>query len=199
MGVATNLLRERPTMEHVLLVLFIATGIYMYVGAEEFASDAATFPQLLAGTTVILGVLLFVRNYLPGPIRAFVAEPMQVLGEEDVDVPDGSSAETKDRQADDTAEGASEAAGGYTYDIDDPRGPAVTGALCVFYMGLTFVIGMLYATPIFVAAYAIWARMEVRRAAALTLLSFLTAYAFYIFISGDIALGWYTGWRLPVL
>jgi hypothetical protein len=199
MGVATDLLRERPTMEHALLVLFIGAGIYMYVGAEEFASDAATFPQLLAGTTVILGTLLLVRNYLPGPIRAFVAEPMQVLGEEDVDVPDGTDAEAEDKIADDSAGNSSEPAGGYTYDIDDPRGPAVTGALCVLYMGLTFVIGMLYATPIFVAAYAIWARMELQRAAALTLLSFLTAYAFYIFISGDIALGWYTGWRLPVL
>ena len=191
MGVATDLLGERPTMEHVLLVLFVGTGIYMYVGAEEFASDAATFPQLLAGLTVTLGTLLLVRNYLPGPIRAFVAEPMQVLGEEDVDVPDGEESTDEDT--------TTEAAGGYTYDIDDPRGPAVTGALCVLYMVLTFVIGMLYATPIFVAAYAIWARMELPKAAALTLLSFLTAYAFYIFISGDIALGWYTGWRLPVL
>jgi hypothetical protein len=186
-------------MEHVLLVLFVGTGIYMYVGAEAFASDAATFPQLLAGTTVILGTLLLVRNYLPGPIRTFVAEPMQVLGEEDVDVPDGTDAEAEDEITDDSSGNASEPAGGYTYDIDDPRGPAVTGALCVLYMGLTFVVGMLYATPIFVAAYAIWARMELPRAAALTLLSFLTAYAFYIFISGDIALGWYTGWRLPVL
>lgn len=187
MGVATRLLGERPTMEHVLLVLFLAVGIYMYVGADEFASDAATFPRLLAGATVVLSVLLLMRNYLPGPIRSLVAEPMQVLGDDDMDTPDGESTSNE-----------SSGSGGYTYDIDDPRGPAVTGALCVFYMGLTFVIGMLYATPIFVAAYALWARMELPRAAALTVLSFLTAYAFYALISGDIAVGWYTGWRLPI-
>ncbi|MEM4782018.1 MAG: tripartite tricarboxylate transporter TctB family protein [Halalkalicoccus sp.] len=190
-------LGERPTMEHVLLVLFLGVGIYMYVGADEFSPDAATFPQLLAGVTVVLSALLLVRNYLPGPIRSFVAEPMQVLGEDDMETPedtDGEDAEPA-KSGDGAKAGAS---GGYTYDIDDPRGPAVTGALCVLYMGLTFVIGMLYATPIFVAAYALWARMELPRAGALTALSFLTAYAFYALISGDIAIGWYTGWRLPV-
>ncbi|MFC6904283.1 tripartite tricarboxylate transporter TctB family protein [Halalkalicoccus tibetensis] len=194
MGLATKLLGERPTMEHVLLVLFLGVGVYMYVGASEFASDAATFPRLLAGATVVFSVLLLARNYLPGPIRSFVAEPMQVLGEDEMDATEGADGEGSE-PAESAETGAS---GGYTYDIDDPRGPAVTGALCVLYMGLTFVVGMLYATPIFVAAYAIWARMELPRAGALTVLSFATAYAFYALISGDIAIGWYTGWRLPV-
>lgn len=201
MRLATKLLGERPTMEHVLLVLFLAVGIYMYVGAEEFASDAATFPQLLAGATIVLSALLLVRNYLPGPIRSFVAEPLQVLGEDDMDTPggadaDGDSGPVEPTESDETVETG--ASGGYTYDIDDPRGPAVTGALCVLYMGLTFAVGMLYATPVFVAAYALWARMELPKAGALTVLSFVIAYAFYALISGDIAVGWYTGWRLPV-
>lgn len=197
MGLATKLLGERPTMEHVLLVLFLVVGIYMYVGASEFASDAATFPRLLAGATIVLSALLLARNYLPGPIRSFVAEPLQVLGEDDMDTPSGADGEGAEPA--EPAESAETAAsGGYTYDIDDPRGPAVTGALCVLYMGLTFAIGMLYATPIFVAAYALWARMGLPRAGALTVLSFVTAYAFYALISGDIAVGWYTGWRLPV-
>lgn len=181
-------------MEHVLLVLFLSVGIYMYAGAGEFAADAATFPQLLAGTTVALSVLLLARNHLPGPIRSFVAEPMQVLGEDDMDTPEEANGDGGKR----TESAETGASGGYTYDIDDPRGPAVTGVLCVLYMGLTFVIGMLYATPIFVAAYALWARMDLPRTGALTVLSFATAYAFYTLISGDIAVGWYTGWRLPV-
>jgi hypothetical protein len=218
MGLATKLLGERPTMEHVLLVLFLAVGTYMYLGADEFGAEAATFPRLMAGATVVLAGLLLLRNYLPSPIRSFVAEPMQVLGEEDVmgDTP-GDDGETGDggergndggdepdpadfaEEADEVEEPTSgEATGGYTYEIDDPRGPAVTGALCVLYMALTFAIGMLYATPIFVAAYALWARMSPPRAVALTVLSFVVAYLFYALISSDIAIGWYTGWRPPV-
>jgi hypothetical protein len=57
---------------------------------------------------------------------------------------------------------------------------------------------MLYATPIFVAAYALWVRMSPPRAITLVVLSFVTAYLFYALISSDIAIGWYTDWRLPV-
>lgn len=183
-------LRERPTMEHVLLVLFLVAGTYMYLGAEEFSDAAATFPRIMAGVTAVLAALLLVRNYLPGPIRALVAEPMQVLGDEGEDEPTESDAE-----AESTSSG-----GAYTYDIDDPRGPAVTGLLCVLYMALTFAIGMLIATPVFVAGYTLWARMWWPKAIALTLISLLTAYVFYWLISDDIAVGWYTGtepWSPP--
>lgn len=178
-----RVLREPPTMEHVLLLLFLGVGTYMYLGADEFAEAAAVFPRVLSAATIVLSAALLVRNYLPGPLRRVVAEPMQLAGEEDLtgDIPDDE-----------------EAAGTYSYDIDDPRGPAVVGVLCVGYMLLTFSIGMLYSTPVFVAAYALWAGMERKRLVALTLLSFIVAYLFFAVISPDIAEGWLTGWELPV-
>jgi hypothetical protein len=91
----------------------------------------------------------------------------------------------------------SESAAMYVYEIDDPKGPVVTGLLCVGYMLLTFTIGMLYATPIFVVAWTLWVRMDVPKAVALTVLSFVTAYLFYDLIQDDIAEGWLTGWELP--
>ncbi|MCL9817072.1 tripartite tricarboxylate transporter TctB family protein [Natronocalculus amylovorans] len=186
-------LRERPTMEHVLLVLFLAAATYMYLGASEFAAAAAVFPRVTAGVTIVLSILLLFRNYLPGPIRSFVAEPMQLGSKEAI------MGEDEDDDGDDEpAEESTQQAGAYTYDIDDPRGPAVTGFLCVLYMVLTFTIGMLYATPIFVALYAYWAKMEKFRAISLTILSFVIAYAFYSLITSDIAIGFYTEWRLPV-
>ena len=273
----TVVLRERPTMEHVLLVLFIVTGVYMYRGAEEFSPEAATFPQLTAGATAILAALLLVRNYLQYVtvpaivalgayvlytggtamlddvagvarllvglalivvavtqraevtefVESFVAEPMQVLGDKDVadatveaeakgdedpgmvgdDEPELDGAvepeldSAEDLGADDgavepeldSAEQAETDSGAmYVYEIDDPRGPAVTGALCVLYMVLTFTIGMLIATPIFVLGYALWARMWWPRAISITVISFLVAYLFYWLITDDIAIGWYT-------
>ena len=269
-----KIFRERPTMEHVLLLLFLVVGIYMYVEAEEFTSAAAQFPQLMAGATIVFTVLLLARNYLNvvGPalvviaglyyayvggtafitegegllqlfvgvvlavagglfrhkigrsVETFVAEPMQMLSEEDVtadtpqetetDTPQETEADTPQEtetdtpRTDDTEQGVDdteqdaddaeqdvEQGAMYVYEIDDPRGPVVTGLLCIVYMVLTYTIGMLYATPIFVAAYALWARMEVLRAVALTLLSFLTAFGFYWVITDDIAEGWLTGWE----
>ncbi|SDR13813.1 tripartite tricarboxylate transporter TctB family protein [Natronobacterium texcoconense] len=193
--------RERPTMEHVLLLFFLVAGAYMYHGANEFSSDAATFPRLTAGTTVVFSALLLARNYLPAPVRSIVAEPMQVLGEDDADR--SSEERADDVEIDDAADSSGDAttetsSATYTYEIDDPRGPAVTSALCVVYVALTFTIGMLYATPIFVALYALWARMRWYETLALAGVSFGIAYAFFLVVSPEIAVGWYTGWRFPV-
>ena len=245
------ILRERPTMEHVLLLLFLATGSYMYIGAREFSPAAAEFPQVMAGMTAILSFLILVRNYLNVVIpvlavalggyalytggtglladdggfvrlvigaglivaavafrtqfvdlaKSFIAEPMQVLGEDDLigdDAPDGD-AETGDGAVDDDAdvddEAESDSGAMYVYDIDDPKGPIVTATLCLGYMALTFAIGMLYATPIFVLAWALWARLDFARGAALTGLGFLCSYLFYDVIQSDISEGWLTDWQ----
>ncbi|WP_239639472.1 hypothetical protein [Halobiforma nitratireducens] len=292
------MLRERPTMEHVLLLSFLFVGLYMYRGAGEFAPAAQTFPRLMAGGTILLSVLLLARNYLriAGPlvgavlgvyllyggmttytgegeftaqliggfvllavalvfrerfgaaVESFVAESVQVMGDDGTPVdestaegdgPDAAGTDPTDPatdeleseptptaeepkrgervehlEADESAETAAsdvdtdvdqpdatddetDSEAMYTYDIDDPRGPVVTALLCVGYMGLTFTIGMLYATPIFVAAWALWARMDAARGGALVVLSFAVAYAFYDLIQDDIAVGWLTGWELP--
>ena len=292
--VAELVLRERPTMEHALLVLFLGSGIYMYRGTADFSDTAAEFPQIMSGGVIVLSFLLLARNYLQtvapflaiflglyslytgtssyladgeGLVRigvgivllvagtvfreqlgrsteSFVAEPMQVLGKEDVsaglsadeadgdadtpavdegavdagerdgvetevaerddvemdagepddvetDVAEPDDVETVDQVADDEPESAAM----YVYDIDDPRGPVVTGVLCVVYMLLTFTIGMLYATPLFVLAWAAWVRMSVLETVGLTALSFISAYLFYDLIQSDIAEGWLTGWE----
>jgi hypothetical protein len=230
-------LGERPTMEHLLLLAFLAAGIYMFLGASEFSAAAAEFPRVMSGMTILFSTLILARNYLTivAPLlgaavglyalytggtayaetgeglltiavgaavllvsvvfrtrvgesaQSFVAEPMQVLGEDDLDVP------SDDDEPDETEEEESGAM--YTYDIDEPRGPVVTGILCVAYMAVTFAIGMLYATPLFVAAWSIWVQMELIKAVALTVISFITAYLFYMYIQSDIAEGWLTGWE----
>ncbi len=231
-----TVLRERPTMEHVLLLVFLVAGVYMFWGAREFSAAAAEFPRVMAGGTALLAFLILARNYLTvvapllagavglylsygaattyletGEIqyrvavgvallvaaivardrvaestKSFVAEPKQILGDDGMD-----DAREEGAQVDEETESSAM----YTYDIDDPLGPAVTGALCVLYMILTFTIGMLYATPIFVALWALWVRMEPLKAAGLVVIAFVTAYLFYDVISSDIAEGWLTGWE----
>ncbi|SNR43536.1 hypothetical protein [Halorubrum vacuolatum] len=253
-------LRERPTMEHVLLVLFLVTGAYMYLAAREFPAVVAEFPQLMAGATVLLSFLILARNYLNvvaplltagigayavytggmsfldgdgGLIRvvfgivllvvtigyrqqlvkgaeSFIAEPMQVLGKEDIldeDLEEGveknraeATGESQEIEEAEDTEGADteeepDSGAMYVYEIDDPKGPVVTGVLCVAYMLVTFAIGMLYATPLFVIAWALWVKMEFPKAAALTGVGMLCSYLFYDLIQSDIAEGWLTGWE----
>ncbi|MFP9190364.1 hypothetical protein ACLI4Q_01690 [Natrialbaceae archaeon A-CW1-1] len=239
--VLEKVLREPPTMEHVLLVLFLVTGVYMYVGAANFSPAAAEFPRRIAAATALLSFLILARNYLRivAPVvtvalglyalyiganaftedgsgvvwlalgiallcigivfrnyigesaESFVAEPMQVLGEEDI-IEDDEDDDQSDEQAETEESGAM-----YVYDIDDPKGPVVTGILCIGYMLLTFTIGMLYATPLFVIAWTLWVKMDRAKAVALVLISFVCAYLFYELIQSDIAEGWVTGFEPP--
>ena len=256
--VVEPVLRERPTMEHVLLVLFLVVGTYMYLGASEFPAAAARFPRLMAGGTVLLSFLILARNYLDvvAPLltaalgvyaaytggtefladggglaqvflgigllalavgfrgqlvdgaTSFVAEPMQVLGKEDIldqDLEEGvaenrakaTGESPEPEQAAEEAGGEQEADSGamYVYDIDDAKGPIVTAFLCFAYMIVTFAIGMLYATPLFVIAWTLWVKMDFAKAAALTGLGMLCSYLFYDLIQSDIAEGWLTGWE----
>ncbi|AXR77365.1 tripartite tricarboxylate transporter TctB family protein [Natrarchaeobaculum sulfurireducens] len=189
----TVVLGERPTMEHLLLSVFLLSGLYMIWGAREFSADAATFPRVTAGAMVVFSALLLARNYLPGPLRSVATTPVQLLSSDDTRA---DIAGTADAELDQSA--SRDSAGSYTYDVDDPCGPAVVAGLCVLYTGLTFTIGMLYATPIFVGAYALWARLSLPRATVLVAGSFGIAYAFFLAVTPEIAVGWYTGWRFPV-
>ena len=231
---AETILGERPTVEHILLLLFLGTGVYMFWGAREFSSAVAEFPRVMSATTAVLAFLILARNrlrfvtpplvfaiglyWLYGGVTAFletgsiqyrvvfgsvfflapivarerlieavesfVATPKQVLGDEAVD-------DIPETAEDDTTEDEEM----YSYDIDDPKGPAVTGALAVVYMLLAFTIGLLYASPIFIALWALWVRMNPLKAGALAVFSFVAACVFYDVITVDINEGWLTGWQ----
>lgn len=173
--------RERPTVEHLLLLFFFTAGIYMYVEAGDFSPATSTFPQLMAAGTAILAMILLFRNYLPQSLLQRIDESSQLFEKRSGDV-DGHT---------------SDSASAYSYDIDDPRGPAVVFVLCVAYLVLAYLIGLLYATPIFVGLYTLWADVEHKRAIALVVLSFVIAAWFYLAFSPTVGQGWHTGWTPP--
>lgn len=149
-------------MEHALLVVFVSTSAYMFVASYEFAYAAGLFPRFTTGVVIVLGVMLLFRNYLPGPLRRFATESVEVLDTEQDTV---ETAETTDeREA--TVESVE-------------RGPLATGGLCVLYLLASYLIGMLWATPLFVATYSLWTRQSWYGVVGLTVLSFVIAYAFY--------------------
>ncbi len=199
---ALLLLRNR--LRYVFPPVLALLGAYLvYIGVTEFAWAFWPVAQIIVGAAFV--ALAVGRHAQVSRVaEAMIAEPMQVLGDKDLDIPapadeQAADADPTDEQAADAEPangGAGDSSGAlYVYEIDDPKGPAVTGILCVLYMILTFGIGMLYSTPLFVIAYTLWARMERARVVALTVISFVTAYLFYWLISDDIAVGWYTGWE----
>ena len=194
------LLLVRNYLTHIGPLLAIGLGVYFgYTGATTVIDEGTGYVQLIGGILLVVGSIVY-RERVGNSIEAFVAEPMQLGGdmdqmggvEDDSEVDDPEASEPAESTVE---EGTEETEAMYVYDIDDWRGPVVTGVLSIIYMMLTYTIGMLYATPIFVAAWTVWARMDVIRATGITLLSFVTAYLFYDIISDDIAQGWLTGWE----
>lgn len=183
----SNRLRDRLTAEHALLVGFLVVSLWMLQGTRDLSAEAAIFPRLLSATVAILAAMILFRSYLPGPLRTFVDEPVAML--DDAGDPD-SAVEAAEKGE------SEEAAGAYTYDIDDAEGPVVTALLCVGYLVGALTIGLLWSTPLFVAAYAYWAGMDRYRGTALVVLSLGTAFAFVVVLNVPAEAGLYTGWRL---
>ena len=159
-------------MEHALLLVFLLTSAYMFVGAFEFASAAQHFPMLTSGIVIVLGLLLLFRQYLPGPLRRLVVDEVDVL-ETGADELDDEPDEEVDVEAETIENGA-----------------FVTGGLCVGYLVGSYLVGMLWVTPLFVFAYARWRRLSTASVVGLTVLSFVVAFAFYWVIGLSIEEGY---------
>lgn len=171
--VLERILGERPTTEHLLLLGLLTGSLYMFWEAQSFASASRRFPQLTAGTAAVLSSILLARNYLPEPLSRLLLTDTE-----------SDSASTQTAQ--------------YTYELDEYRGPAVIIGLCTIYVGVASLIGLLYATPLFVLLYCVWAEMSAPRAGLLVMLSFGTALGFYLVVSPSIGVGWLTNWEPPV-
>lgn len=215
-GGIARVLREKPTSEHVLLVLFLVLGVLMYLGAADYSEEARLFPQILSAIVVLLSVALLARNYLPGPIRSFVAEPYQLGGDTDpseeygldTDETDESDRDSTDDDGSNSSEKRSdELTGAYVYDVDDWVGPAVVASLSVGYLALAMVIGLIYSTPAFIATYLLWSGRpypdglgpKLRTGveiAVLSALGFAIALGFEWLTPRSITGGVWTGWEV---
>lgn len=177
-------LKEEVTMEHVLLLVFILPSVYMFVESFEFSSAAQHFPQFTSGMVILFGVLLLFRGYLPGPLRRLVVDEADILE------PDARDAERIVEETDsDEEEFAAE-----TSDTKEEEtvayGAAVLGSMCIGYLIGSFLIGMVWATPLFVIAYTWWRKQPIYAIVGLTLLSFGIAFLFYDIIGIPIEEGY---------
>lgn len=168
-----------------LAVMGIMSG-YMLWGTTQFRSEtAARFPRL-TGSVVFIGVvLLFFREYLPGPIqRAVVSEGGAFeAGEEFTERQEEME---EQQEAEPEPEGISTA--------DRPIHDSVFTTLSVIgYALVGYAIGLLWATPLFVIVYTWWFRVDLIRSAALTVIGFGIAYSFMIVLNVPMDAGAFFG------
>lgn len=151
------------TPEHLLLLLFISVSSYMYIGAKDFSSSAALFPQLTAMVIIVGCALLLIKDVLSAYGVALSEENAQqkLLPTEDE--------EDKEHMRD-TGKSDGE-------ELKFRNAHLVMGLL-VFYIAASYLIGMLWATPMFVFLYSIIFDNSMKITIGLTLLTFMIAYAF---------------------
>lgn len=138
-------------MERVLLVAILLIAGYMYIAANEFPEAPRAFPKLTAGITLLSGLLLLVRNYLPALLKRLVTDS-------EGGVVSGQMAEVEQ------SEGESDRT---TVDIDEmstdrliTNDAFVTTLLIIGYVVAGYLFSILLATPVFIVLYLLWFRQS---------------------------------------
>lgn len=128
--------------------LFSAT---LFVASLSYDGFTAYFPQVFAALVIVGTTMLLFQNYLPEPLYSFTAESVTVLDEDDV------TDEVVEAGSDVDDEVLEETDVGDETDAEDEtdRGlPLELTGMIGGYLVLSFFIGILWATPVFVGAYS---------------------------------------------
>jgi hypothetical protein len=135
--------------EKILLLLFSAVSLYMFIEGESFSSDVAIFPQTFAGLT-----LLFVGLIAARPVyRGFSGESESALAGltsySDTESDRGQEAHAEDPVQE---QGIRPDEAIETAELDNRR-LAIISALTFGYILVSYAIGLLWATPLFLVGY----------------------------------------------
>ncbi|MFB6080028.1 MAG: tripartite tricarboxylate transporter TctB family protein [Haloferacaceae archaeon] len=137
----------------ILLGIFVVVSAWALITAFGFPSRDALFP-ILASSLVLLGSLLLLAiDLAPSSVSDTIETTEDLFNTEDL---------REERETDQL----------------DTRKRHVLIGLIGAYLLIGYLIGLLWATPIFVLAYTRFTRQELPVVAGLTLLSFLIAYGF---------------------
>lgn len=168
--------------EDALLGAFLVVALYMFAGSFGFDRAAAIFPRYTAGAVIVgTGLLLFGKH---------TSGQLSELREMSVDVYDEKTEEFEteygddsDEAADTTERGSEYRSAGYT---DYVSSELFTVLSVCGYVALSFLLGMLWASPIFVAAYTTYLGLAYRYRIGLSVAGFLIAFVFMIIINAPL-------------
>lgn len=142
------------TAEQVMLLALIGLSAVFLIEpiVQDYPADARVFPQMMAGVVFVGCALLLVQNYLPDPLRRFVAEDMSVTTTDD------SVLEEREEPEPETTEERPPRLGEkYGYGVNDTVFMVV---MSILYFVAGWGAGFLFVTLPFVWAYTTWFRIK---------------------------------------
>jgi len=158
-----------------LIVLILGSGFAL---AETFRFDisaAARFPRLTGSVVFVGALLLFFSKYLPESLRAVVEESAGVFeADEEFEKRQQGVEEQQQSEADQVESDRNEFS-----TVGRPIHDSVFTALVITgYAAVGFAVGILWATPLFVAAYGYWFKQPWYLTGVLAVIGFAIAFGF---------------------
>lgn len=168
-------LARRIDTEQALTVFFLITGLSLFALTFTFEfTGAALFPRLTAGVIIIGSLLLLFQERLPRQFQQFVTQSVSIA--EPVDEFESQIEEkTARRESDDlipTTRGVSDAVATYV--------------LLLIYIGMSFLIGIIWATPLFALLYSWWFDQSRRITIVIFVTSLVIVFAFYFLVNAPL-------------
>jgi hypothetical protein len=169
---------DRVGSEQIMLLAMLSIAVYMFIGSYSFSWAAAFFPRIMASATALGVLLLLFRNYLPAALKQYVSTSVSIVNE---DVRTEQIEEQVGDRSDETDQ---------TPEMIWGSSPGfVTVLLMGAYIFGSYLVGMLWVTPFFVAAYLLWFEVRWLYVAILSAFSFGLAYTFMRLLLIDIDSG----------
>lgn len=157
--------------EYIVILFFLFIAIYMFIGSFSFRSDVAFFPMATSAFIILGCILIIIHQYLPTSMEALLMgsdNPFEreEFAEKDEPIENLSNTDqvTEDRPR----------------PINDTLFSAINMAS---YLIIGVLIGFLWATPLYVITYCLWFKQNKTTTAGLSVLSFVIALGFAIYLN----------------
>lgn len=148
----------------------------MFVEAENFKPSAAEFPQLTAGTVIIGCTLLLTRSYLPDSLAALFEEDtsefIEMTEPDELEGVEGNQTPSQEAENGQTVETRVSTIPSTVFTTLTISGYTLAG----------YLFGLLWVTPLFVAFYMWWYKLDARKIILTAAISFAVVYGFILFL-----------------
>lgn len=170
----------KPYEEYVLSGLFLAIGSYAYVEAQSWGFAAGTWPRLTAAIVVVLSTLVFVQDYLPESLQSVIAEGDTMFSRRQKEAVGASEADAPTERQRSDEKPASQ------HDAEPVSAAVVTALFTVSYAIAGYLIGFLWATPLYIFAFSRWKETEPTKSVSIAAVGFGIAYGFVVVLGVQI-------------
>ena len=166
--------------EVVILVTFWTFSLGIFVMSFSYSGFTGQFPRLFAALVLIGSTTLLIQNWLPEPVRKLITKTSDTS-----DSGDGLGLVDEADEVPATDENIQQNAEGRPI----PDTWFITISVGVFFL-FSYLIGMLWAAPIYALIYGRWYGKSWRYTVAMMATSFGICYAFFSVLNISITAGW---------